>query len=118
MKTEYSLALKRLEDYYFTDKDMHLPEKTALSDRCFPYLVSSNRLIKFQLAKPKRFFNKNILVKLTIYDVFKSEIKVLINEKLFPGKYEFLWDISKLSQGTYYYELNTIHFREMHRIEI
>jgi hypothetical protein len=119
MKTEYSIALKRLEDYYFSDKNLHLPDTTDLSDKCTPYLISSNRLIKFQLAKPKGLFKKKIhQVKLTIYDVFKSEIKLLMCEKLYPGKYEFLWEVSNLPHGTYYYELITSDFRKMQRVEI
>ncbi len=46
-------------------------------------------------------------VKLVIYNILGSEVKVLLNENVSAGKYEAAFDASNLPSGTYFYRLET-----------
>jgi len=44
-------------------------------------------------------------VTLKIYDVLGSEVTTLVNEELSAGKYETVFDASRLSSGVYFYQI-------------
>lgn len=116
MKETTLLVTNRYANYLSYDRDQ-TPRQLKM-DKCFPYLVNTNRLIKFEIPKYGSIFGKKVKAKLTILDVFRNEISTLVNDKLRPGKYEVLWNVSKLSYGTYFYELSTETEKITNRLEL
>ena len=55
-------------------------------------------------------------VNLTVYDIEGKEIAVLINSDLNAGTYNFEFDASKLSSGTYFYKLTANGFSEVKKM--
>lgn len=49
---------------------------------------------------------------LKVYDVLGRELVTLVDEYLYAGKYEVVFDASGLASGIYFYELNAGEFRE------
>ncbi|MFA5403382.1 MAG: T9SS type A sorting domain-containing protein [Ignavibacteria bacterium] len=68
-----------------------------------PFNPTTN--IKFSL--PKSGF-----VELRVYDILGKEIMTLVNEKLQAGEYEITFNRSGLSNGIYFYKLETEKFSE------
>lgn len=52
------------------------------------------------------------ITKLTIYDVTGREVKLLVDQQLSPGSYEYLFNASLFSSGIYFYRLQTDAFVE------
>ncbi len=46
-------------------------------------------------------------VELKVYDLLGREVRVLVNEKLSSGGYQYTFDASSLSSGVYFYQLKT-----------
>ncbi len=64
------------------------------------FTVSQNEIIEFQH------------VSLKVHDVLGNEIATLVNEEKSAGKYEVLFDATKLSSGLYFYKLQSGSFTE------
>lgn len=45
-------------------------------------------------------------VVLKVFDITGQEVAILVNQEQVPGVYKINWDASKLSSGTYFYNLN------------
>lgn len=54
--------------------------------------------------------------KLTVFDVLGREIAVLVNEKMYPGIYEYTFDASDLQSGVYFYKIETLRYSETKRM--
>ena len=52
----------------------------------------------------------NSTIKLTVYNSLGQEVKVLVNEKLQPGNYEYSFNVYGLPSGVYYYSLGAGEF--------
>ncbi|MDY0082365.1 MAG: YCF48-related protein [Ignavibacteriaceae bacterium] len=50
---------------------------------------------------------KQLLIKLIIYDTLGNEVATLVNELKVPGYYEVDWDASNLASGVYLYQLQS-----------
>jgi hypothetical protein len=74
-----------------------LPAKFELYQN-YPNPFNPVTKIKFDLPK-------KILVKIRIYDVLGREIETLVNEKLYGGTYEILWEASNYPSGVYFYRI-------------
>lgn len=61
-----------------------------------------NPTTKIQFSIPKTDF-----VILKIYDIVGRQVKVLVNEYLSQGEYEYEFDAKNLSSGMYYYSLSS-----------
>jgi hypothetical protein len=114
---ESTLVLNNRYANYLSFQKQEAPPALRLYP-CFPYLVNSNRLIKFDVPKAGRLFSRKTKVKLVIYDVFRNIIETLVDTDLTPGTYEVLWEVSKLGHGTYFYELSTDKGRITNRLFI
>lgn len=79
-----------------------IPDKFELSQN-YPNPFNPATKIKFQIPS-------NELVKLTVYDVLGREIKVLVNNKMIAGVYEYEFNASNLSSGIYFYRLEAGKF--------
>jgi len=60
-------------------------------------------------------------VSLKVFDVLGREIKTLVEESKFPGKYAVHFNAFDLSSGIYFYKLNVsnngiIHFNDMKKM--
>jgi len=64
----------------------------------YPNPFNSSTIISYSL-------NKYSNTKITVFDLLGKEIATLVNEKQNAGKYEVIFDGSKLSTGVYYYTL-------------
>src|SRR5437667_1748575 len=94
MKETTLLVTNRYANYLSYERDQ--APKQLKMEKCYPYLINSNRLIKFEIPKYGHIFGKKVKAKLTIFDVFRNEIATIVNDKLRPGSYEVLWNVSKL----------------------
>lgn len=115
---ETALLLTNRYTNYLPASYVEIPPTSLELHKCYPYLVTSNRLIRFDIPKSHTIFNKKAKTTLTIFDVFRNTVTTLVNDKLKPGTYEILWDVRNLTSGTYFYELTTDKERITHRIEL
>ena len=52
------------------------------------------------------------MVKLEVYDVLGKKVVTLVSERQPAGYYQFIWNASGLSSGTYFYRLQAGGFVE------
>jgi hypothetical protein len=86
-----------------------VPEKFNLEQN-YPNPFNPTTKIKFDIPK------NNINVSLKIYDVIGREIKMLVNERLQTGSYEYVFDATGLSSGVYFYKLVAGEFSSVKRM--
>ena len=76
----------------------------------YPNPFNSTTFIKFKVKSPK-------FINLTVFNLEGREISILVNEKLNPGEYEYIFDGSDLPSGVYFYSLvvdgNTVDTKKM-----
>jgi hypothetical protein len=53
---------------------------------------------------------RNLNVTLKVYDVLGKEVETLVNEEKPAGQYEVNFDASNLSNGVYFYKIQTGSF--------
>ena len=54
--------------------------------------------------------NQAAQVSVSIFDSTGNEVTSLVQELLYEGEYEFLWDASRINPGVYIINLNTAEF--------
>ena len=59
---------------------------------------------------------KSSNVKLVVYDMLGREAALLVNEQLSPGTYEYEFNASELTSGTYFYRLQSEDFSEIKKM--
>ena len=79
-----------------------IPDKFSLSQN-YPNPFNPSTVISFQLLVVGQ-------VLLKVFDILGKEITTLVNEQLQPGTYEVTFDGSNLSNGVYFYKLQTGNF--------
>jgi hypothetical protein len=57
-------------------------------------------------------------VKLTIFDISGREVSVLLNERLNRGTYEYQWNASEFSSGTYFYKIESEAFNKVKKMTL
>jgi photosystem II stability/assembly factor-like uncharacterized protein len=85
-----------------------IPERPEMSQN-FPNPFNPSTTIKFRVVDFED-------TKLTIFDVLGREISVLVNERLYPGYYEYTFDASDLQSGVYFYRIETLRYTETKRM--
>lgn len=55
-------------------------------------------------------------VKLTIYDVLGNEVSKLVNKEQMAGKYNYNFDATNLSSGTYFLQINAGNFTDVKKM--
>ena len=110
-----------------TDVTVSLDQQTTVNFTMTPDIpVSANSsalLTKYQLMQnypnpfnPSTTIQFSILemdnVKLKIYDILGSEIRILVNEEMSPGVYSVQFNADDLPSGLYIYELTTSKFTQ------
>lgn len=81
-----------------------IPSKCSLMQN-FPNPFNPVTVIRYELPQ-------NGFVKLTVYDILGKEVETLVSEKQNEGIYEVKFDGSMLSNGIYFYRLQTDNFTE------
>ena len=79
-----------------------LPDIFSLSQN-YPNPFNPYTNIKFSIPKSGK-------AELRVHDAKGSEMKVLLNENLNAGSYEYRFDAASLPSGVYYYTLRTMEF--------
>jgi hypothetical protein len=99
-KLTYLVAIQQISS--------EVPEGFKLKQN-YPNPFNPETKIKFDIA------NKNI-VKLIVYNLLGQEIATLVNESLFPGSYEYIFDGTGLTSGVYFYKLQAENFSEIKKM--
>lgn len=84
------------------NKDSNIPAEYALFQN-YPNPFNPFTTIAFSLRETG-------IVKITIYDILGSEVKVLINEEKQTGFYEINFNASELTSGVYFYRIQSREF--------
>jgi hypothetical protein len=74
-----------------------IPNKFALYQN-YPNPFNPTTVIKYQIPKDG-------IVTLKIYDILGREVKILVNEQKFTGRYEVKFDATDLASGIYIYRI-------------
>ena len=64
----------------------------------YPNPFNPSTTIEFSIPKTE-------FVTLKIYNVTGQEMTSLVNQKLAPGNYKYVWDASGFASGVYYYNM-------------
>ena len=75
----------------------------------YPNPFNPTTKIKFDIPKLS-------YVLLTVFDVTGKAVEVLVNNKLSPGSYEYVFDAGKQSSGVYFYRIQTDDYTETKRM--
>ncbi len=57
-------------------------------------------------------------VKLTVYNLLGKEVKILVNESLDPGSYEYKFDAGGLPSGIYYFQLKSTNILQTKKMVV
>jgi uncharacterized Ntn-hydrolase superfamily protein len=89
----------------------NVPKEFSLYQN-YPNPFNPSTTIKFDLAKEST-------VKLVIYDIMGNEVAVLLDNLKFPsGTFEYTFDASNLSSGTYFYKLVSDNYTDAKKITV
>jgi len=85
-----------------------IPEKFELSQN-YPNPFNPTTNIKLQIPKAGN-------VKLTVFDVTGKEVAILVNENLSAGEYKVDFNATGLTNGVYFYRIETAGFTEVKKM--
>ena len=111
---KFSYKLKQIDNEgEFTysniiEVDLGIPQDFSLSQN-FPNPFNPSTTIQYSIP----FTN---MVTLKVFDVLGKEVANLVNEYKNAGNYEVNFDASKLSSGTYFYQLKAGQFTETKKL--
>ncbi|MGE5806507.1 MAG: T9SS type A sorting domain-containing protein [Ignavibacteria bacterium] len=95
----YELFVRQMTD---DNLNPEIPKRNILEDyvlhQNYPNPFNSSTFIKYELPEPA-------LVKLVVYDMLGSVVKVLVNENKGAGKYRVEFNPSGLARGVYIYRI-------------
>jgi len=66
----------------------------------YPNPFNPSTTIEFTIQRTER-------VKLTVYNILGHKVVTLINNRLTPGEYNYVWNASAYASGVYFYQLKT-----------
>ncbi|MBK8946740.1 MAG: T9SS type A sorting domain-containing protein [Ignavibacteriae bacterium] len=87
------------------DNHYHLIEAEYLLSQNYPNPFNPTTIINYSLKKEG-------FTTLKIYDILGSEITTLVSENKFAGSYTIEFDGSNLSNGVYFYTINSGNFHQ------
>jgi hypothetical protein len=85
-------------------KDKDIPMTFALEQN-YPNPFNPKTVVSCQLPAASK-------VKLVVYDILGREVKVLLDEKKEPGRYQVTWDARNCASGVYIYRMTAGSFTE------
>ena len=86
------------------ENELEIPATFSLSQN-YPNPFNPSTTIKIELAKEST-------VRLEVFNSLGQSVKILTNQMLRSGVYEYVFDASGLSSGMYFYRLQTEGFTE------
>lgn len=87
-------------------KEEQLPTEYKLFQN-YPNPFNPTTKIKYSIPVETLRATSPQYVTLKVYDILGNEVATLVNEEQPAGEYEINFDASKLTSGTYFYQLNT-----------
>jgi len=81
----------------------------------YPNPFNPHTKIKFSLPAVS-FAKGGLFAALKIYDVAGKEVKVLVNQELFPGTYEVNFNAENFASGIYFYTLQAGNFSQSRKM--
>ena len=87
------------------------PETFSLQQN-YPNPFNPSTKIRYTIPAVISTEGRNLNVTLKVYDVLGKEVETLVNEEKPAGQYEVNFDASNLSNGVYFYKLQTGSFVE------
>jgi len=102
-ETNGRYAVNRTKDYLHVSGNQ-IPLTNKLYNN-YPNPFNPSTDIKYEI-------NKNVMVKLVIYNILGQEVKTLVNELKKAGSYKVKFDGSNLASGVYFYRLEAGDFVE------
>jgi len=87
-----------------------IPTEFELYDN-YPNPFNPSTTIRFKLPVES-------IVKLSIYDIIGSEVSILVYEKLRIGIYEYQWNASQFSSGTYFCRIESEGFTKVKKMTL
>jgi len=87
-----------------------IPSQYKLSQN-YPNPFNPSTKIRFQIAESG-------FTSLKIYDILGNEVRVLVNQELQSGSYEFDFNAIDLTSGVYFYQLRTGEFFETKKMTL
>ncbi|MHB1688687.1 MAG: T9SS type A sorting domain-containing protein [Ignavibacteriaceae bacterium] len=85
------------------NNEINNPPKEYALFANYPNPFNPSTIISYQIPKDE-------LVTLKVFDALGREVKTLVNEFKFQGKYSVSFDASKLASGVYFYQLRSGDF--------
>jgi len=67
----------------------------------YPNPFNPSTIIRYSIPQNE----KDVTVKLIIFDILGREVRTLVNQKQQPGNYKVEFNATNLSSGTYFYRL-------------
>lgn len=112
---KYSYRLKQIDlngnyKYYALSNEVTIgaPQQFILSQN-YPNPFNPVTNIEFELPK-------NSFVDLKVFDITGKEVSSLVNQSLNAGYYQFKFDASGLSSGSYFYKISAGNFTSMKKM--
>jgi hypothetical protein len=106
----YNYRLKQIDfdgSYEYSniiEVEVSLPKTYSLGN-CYPNPFNPSTIISYEVPK-----QSNVLLK--VYDILGNEVATLVNEEKSEGSYQIIFDASALSNGVYFYRLQSGNFVE------
>jgi hypothetical protein len=91
-------------------ENSQLPKEFILYQN-YPNPFNSQTRISFYLPKLQK-------VALKIYNILGSEIATLVDEELTRGVYNYIFDVSNLTSGVYFYQLQANGFLQTRKLMV
>ncbi len=105
----YGFSVRCLKDVFSeVGENLSKPNSFSLAQN-YPNPFNPTTTINYSIPESN-------IVTIKVYDVLGTEITTLVNGFKNPGSYEISFDASKLSSGTYFYELKSGSFAETKKL--
>ena len=112
----YSYRLKQIDRdgsfKYSSVVETTIAPNTMMLEQNYPNPFNPSTMISFSLSPNPSSTGRGegVRVVLKVYDILGREVATLVDEERMPGKYNVLFDGSKLSAGVYIYTMHAGNF--------
>lgn len=92
------------------ENEKNIPTEFSLSQN-YPNPFNPRTIIKYTIGNTE-------FVSLKVYDVLGNEVATLFDDYREAGRYEVIFDASRLSSGVYYYKIITDNFTQTKKMQL
>jgi len=105
----------------YSDAVVSLNENNALPNKYnlfqnYPNPFNPTTTINYSISMYETFNAVSQLVQLKVYDILGSEVAILVNKKQNAGNYTVHFNATELSNGVYFYRLQTENFTKIKKM--